>query len=170
MHNKNCESLNILSRYPENEGRWGYLTTRKCVCVCVCGGGAGGGETFSLFAANLGNSAVISKSSTSYQDRQFAPTSSQPFSLPPLFLSSTYSFSRLRNFNLGQNRWEICNPLPTKSRMGKWRVLAFARLHPCFGGGWGFAVPFYSVQDCWSPPRHASLSKQTTDDRSHASW
>ena len=37
-------------------------------------------------------------------------------------------------------------------------------------GGWGFAVPFYSVQDCWSPPRHASLSKQTTDDRSHASW
>ena len=37
-------------------------------------------------------------------------------------------------------------------------------------GGGGFAVPFYSVQDCWSPPRHASLSKQTTDDRSHASW
>ena len=129
---------------------------------------------------------MISKSSTSYQDRQYAPTSSQPFSLAPLFLSSTYSFSRLRNFNLGQNRWEICNPpppqikdgkmarfgfcaassllwgdggllfhfilskiaildkknrweicnpLPPKSRMGKWRVLAFARLHPCFGGG-----------------------------------
>ena len=30
--------------------------------------------------------------------------------------------------------------------MGKWRVLAFARLHPW--GGVGFVVPFYSVQDC----------------------
>ena len=156
---------------------------------------------------------MISKSSTSYQDRQYAPTSSQPFSLAPLFLSSTYSFSRLRNFNLGQNRWEICNPpppqikdgkmarfgfcaassllwgdggllfhfilskikidgkfvtpLPPKSRMGKWRVLAFARLHPCFGGGMGVCC---SILFCPRIPRHASLSKQTTDDRSHASW
>lgn len=43
------------------------------------------------------------------------------------------------NYNLGQNRWEIWfvpspPPPPPKSRMGKWRVLAFARLHPWFGG------------------------------------
>ena len=28
-------------------------------------------------------------------------------------------------------------PLRPKSRMGKWRVLAFTRLHPWFGGGGG---------------------------------
>ena len=42
-------------------------------------------------------------------------------------------------------------PHPPKSRMEKWRVLAFALFHPWFGwggGGWGFAVPFYSVQEC----------------------
>ena len=34
--------------------------------------------------------------------------------------------------------------------MRKWRVLAFTRLHHgcLIWGAWGFAVPFYSVQDC----------------------
>ena len=59
-------------------------------------------------------------------------------------------------------------PPPKKkqnSRMGKWRVLAFARLHPWFVGGregWVFAVLFYYVQDC----RSATYAKQgvTTAD------
>ena len=39
-------------------------------------------------------------------------------------------------------------PLQIKD-VEKSRVSAFARLHPWFEGrGWGFAVPFYSVQDC----------------------
>ena len=38
-------------------------------------------------------------------------------------------------------------PLFRKSRMGKWRVLAFARLNINFGG-MGFPVPVCSVQDC----------------------
>ena len=38
--------------------------------------------------------------------------------------------------------------------MGKWRVLALARLHPGFwreegGGVMGCIDPFYSVQDCY---------------------
>ena len=36
---------------------------------------------------------------------------------------------------------------PPRSSLGKWRVLAFAQLRHLFGG-WGFAVPFYFVQDC----------------------
>ena len=56
-------------------------------------------------------------------------------------------------------------PPKKKSRMGKWRVLAFARLHPWFVGGregWVFAVLFYYVQDC----RSATYAKQgvTTAD------
>ena len=40
-------------------------------------------------------------------------------------------------------------PLHPISMMLKWRVLVFARLHHCFGGGErGLIVPFYSVQDC----------------------
>ena len=38
--------------------------------------------------------------------------------------------------NLGQNKWKTLTPPPPKSKMGKWRVLTFARLHPWFGG-WG---------------------------------
>ena len=39
-------------------------------------------------------------------------------------------------------------PLPPKSRMGKWGVMAFAQLHPWFGGGGEeFAVAFYFVQN-----------------------
>ena len=53
------------------------------------------------------------------------------------------------------------NPI---ARIGKWRVLAFARLHPWFGwggggggGGWEFAVPFYSVQESKIATLGASL-------------
>ena len=45
-------------------------------------------------------------------------------------------------------------PLPPKSRMAKWRVFALrAPSSLIFGGGWGwgFAVPFYFVQDCSFP-------------------
>ena len=31
---------------------------------------------------------------------------------------------------------------PPKSRMGKWHILAFARLHPCFGGDGGLLFYF----------------------------
>ena len=39
-------------------------------------------------------------------------------------------------------------PLPPKSRMGKWRVFALRAPSSLIWGGWGFAVPFYFVQDC----------------------
>ena len=41
-------------------------------------------------------------------------------------------------------------PLPPKSRMGKWRVFALRAASSLIWGGWGFAVPFYFVQDCSS--------------------
>ena len=42
------------------------------------------------------------------------------------------------DYNHGQNKWKTFTPpLLPKSKMGKWRVLAFARLHPWFGGGDG---------------------------------
>ena len=41
-------------------------------------------------------------------------------------------------------------PLPPKSWMGKWRVFALHAASSLIwgGGGLGFAVPFYFVQDC----------------------
>ena len=39
-------------------------------------------------------------------------------------------------------------PSPSKSRMGKWRVFALRAAASLIWGGWGFAVPFYFVQDC----------------------
>ena len=39
-------------------------------------------------------------------------------------------------------------PLPPKSRMVKWRVFALRAPSSLIWGGWGFAVPFYFVQDC----------------------
>ena len=39
-------------------------------------------------------------------------------------------------------------PLPPKSGMGKWRVFALRAPSSLIWGGWGFAVPFYFVQDC----------------------
>ena len=38
---------------------------------------------------------------------------------------------------------------PPKSRMGKWRVFALRAPSSLIWGRWGFAVPFYFVQD-WS--------------------
>ena len=44
-------------------------------------------------------------------------------------------------------------PLPPKSRMGKWRVFALHAPSSLIWGEWGFAVPFYFVQDCrWRNP------------------
>ena len=37
---------------------------------------------------------------------------------------------------------KFVTPLPPKSRMGKWRVLAFARFHACFGGDGGLLFHF----------------------------
>ena len=40
-------------------------------------------------------------------------------------------------------------PSPPKSRMEKWRVLAFARLHPWFGGGMGVCCSIlFLLSDC----------------------
>ena len=51
--------------------------------------------------------------------------------------------SASESFNLEQNRWKICTPYPShKSRVRKWRVLAFARLHSWVRGGLGSAFPF----------------------------
>ena len=40
------------------------------------------------------------------------------------------------------------HPLPPKSRMGRWRVFTLRATSSLICGGWGFAVPFYFVQDC----------------------
>ena len=39
-----------------------------------------------------------------------------------------YLAEEVLTYNLGQNRWETYTPPPPPS-LGKWRVLAFARLH-----------------------------------------
>ena len=39
---------------------------------------------------------------------------------------------------------------PPKSRMEKWRVFALRAASSLIWGEWGFAVPFYFVQDCSS--------------------
>ena len=60
---------------------------------------------------------------------------------PRLPRRRSYLRGRLHlSYNLGQNKWKTLTPLPAKSKMGKWRVLAFARLHPWFGGGGGIGV------------------------------
>ena len=45
--------------------------------------------------------------------------------------------------------------LPPKSRMGKWPVFALLAASSLIWGGWGFAVPFYFVQDCTAGASHA---------------
>lgn len=40
------------------------------------------------------------------------------------------------------------SPSPPESKMIKWCVVAFERLHPWFRGGLGFAVLFFTVLDC----------------------
>ena len=52
------------------------------------------------------------------------------------------------SYNLGQNRWEICNPPPPQIKDGKMARFGFCAASSLLWGGWGFAVPFYSVQDC----------------------
>ena len=52
------------------------------------------------------------------------------------------------DYNLGQNKWKTYAPPPPNSRMGKWRVFALRTPSSLIWGGWGFAVPFYFVQDC----------------------
>ena len=42
-------------------------------------------------------------------------------------------------YNLGQNKI---------NNMGEWRVFALRAPSSLIWGGWGFAVPFYFVQDC----------------------
>ena len=54
----------------------------------------------------------------------------------------------LLHYNLGQNRWEICNPPPPQIKDGKMARFGFCAASSLLWGGWGFAVPFYSVQDC----------------------
>ena len=53
-------------------------------------------------------------------------------------------------YNLGQNGWEIYppSPLPTKSRIGNGALWLLCGFILDLGGGLGFAVPFYYVQDC----------------------
>ena len=59
--------------------------------------------------------------------------------------------SLLTGYNLGQNKWKTQTPPPPQIKYGK-----MARFCPSrgfildLGGGWGFAVPFYFVQDCSS--------------------
>ena len=52
-------------------------------------------------------------------------------------------------YNLGQNGWEIYppSPLPTKSRIGNGALWLLCGFILDLGGGLGFAVPFYYVQD-----------------------
>lgn len=59
-----------------------------------------------------------------------------------------FTADRLRSYNLGQNRWKICTPLPPQIKDGKMASFCFCTASSLIWGGWGFAVPFYFVQDC----------------------
>ena len=52
-------------------------------------------------------------------------------------------------------------PLPPKSRMGKWRVFALRAPSSLIWGGWGFAVPFYFVQDCSSRVKRKTFYRKS---------
>ena len=62
---------------------------------------------------------------------------------------------KMPNYNLGQNRWEFCTPIPHLPRYWGLENGAFWLLRGFIFdfGGWGFAVPFYSVRDCSPNPR-----------------
>ena len=47
--------------------------------------------------------------------------------------------------------------------MGKWRVFALRAASSLTWGGWGFAVPFYFVQDCSSKMGLNWQLKETAD-------
>ena len=56
-------------------------------------------------------------------------------------------------------------PLPPKSVMGKWRVLAFTHLYPWFGGEGAFLFHFILSKIVVCPPNHntcTALRRQTT--------
>ena len=53
-----------------------------------------------------------------------------------------------QSYNLGQNKLKTLTSPPPKSKMRKWRVFALRAASSLIWGGWGFAVPFYFVQDC----------------------
>ena len=57
-------------------------------------------------------------------------------------------FYSVQDCNLGQNRWEICNPPLPQIKDGKMARFGFCAASSLLWGEWGFAVPFYSVQDC----------------------
>ena len=59
-------------------------------------------------------------------------------------------------YNLGQNsRWKICTPLPPPRIKDRKMVrFGFCAASSLICGGWGFAVPFYSVQDCSKSRTH----------------
>ena len=56
-------------------------------------------------------------------------------------------------------------PSPPKSRMGKWRVFALRAASSLIWGGWGFAVPFYFVQDCRWIKKEGDKKKKTLHGR-----
>ena len=57
------------------------------------------------------------------------------------------------------------SPSPPKSKMGKWRVFALRVASSLIWGGggggvgWGFAVPFYFVQDYGYPAEGEDLRR-----------
>ena len=57
---------------------------------------------------------------------------------------------RPRLYNLGQNKWKTLAPPPPPPPNQRWENGAFWLLRDFILdlGGWGFAVPFYCVQDC----------------------
>ena len=59
-------------------------------------------------------------------------------------------------YNLGQNsRWKICTPLsPPRIKDRKMVRFGFCAASSLIWWGWGFAVPFYSVQDCSKSRTH----------------
>ena len=62
---------------------------------------------------------------------------------------SAYFAEDVLTYNLGQNGWEIYPPSPliTKSRIGNGALWLLCGFILDLGGGLGFAVPFYYVQD-----------------------
>ena len=56
-----------------------------------------------------------------------------------------------KTYNLGQIKWKLRPPLPPKSVMGKWRVLAFTCLHPWFGGKGAFLFHFNLSKIVYEP-------------------
>ena len=79
---------------------------------------------------------------------KFAILTPKPRSHVRILIHRTWAIGKLASYNLGQNKWKTRPPLPPKSRMGKWRVFGLRAVSSLIWGGWGFAVPFYFVQDC----------------------